>query len=98
MLDQMRRQTEDLIRYYGELNRRVAHGGLDGIPGLLAITTQVEAALAAVSSQEIDWMVREVRALLEELVRIDTQVEQLRGLKLELERDGVGNGPDPGAR
>jgi hypothetical protein len=92
MLDQMRRQTEDLIRYYGELNRRVAHHGLEGIPGLLEITTQVEAALAAVSTQEIEWMVREVRALLEHLVRVDAQVQRLRDLKMLLESDGG----DPG--
>jgi hypothetical protein len=96
MLDQMRRQTEDLIRYYGELNRRVAHSGLESIPGLLEITTQVEAALSAVSTQEIEWMVREVRTLLEQLVRIDAQVQQLRDLKMELESDGAGH--DPGVR
>jgi hypothetical protein len=96
MLDRMRRQTEDLIRYYGELNRRVAHSGLEGIPGLLQTTNQVEAALAAVSSQEIDWMVREVRVLLEQLVRIDAQVQQLRDLKMEMDGDGAGN--DPGIR
>lgn len=96
MLDQMRRQTEDLIRYYGELNRRVAYSGLESIPGLLEITAQVETALSAVSAQELEWMVREVRTLLDQLVRVDAQVQQLRDLKIEIESDGLGH--DSGVR
>jgi len=45
MLDQMRRQTEDIVRYYGELNRRIANAGMDGIPKLLELSTQLEMAL-----------------------------------------------------
>ena len=85
----MRRQTEDVIRYYGELDRRVANTGMDGIGGLLTVSQQVEAALAVVAPQEIEWMVRELRTLLERLVRMDSQLQELRALKMVLADEGA---------
>ena len=82
MVDRMRRQTEDIIRYYGEIDRRVGHAGMNGIHGLLEVAQQMEAAIAVVGSEEIDWVVRELRALVERLVRMDSQLEQLRALKV----------------
>lgn len=87
MLEHMRRQTEDVIRYYGEIDRRVAHVGLDGVAGLLGVAQQVQAALATVAPQEIEWVVAELRRLVEQLVRIDSEVQRLRDLKLRLEAD-----------
>src|SRR5262245_51400012 len=84
MAEQMRRQTEDLIRYYGELDRRVANAGMEGIAGLLMASQHVEAALGVMASQELEWMVRELRTLLERLVRMDSQLQQLRALKTVL--------------
>lgn len=98
MLDEMRRQTEDLIRYYGEINRRVGQVGLEGVPGLLAATHQIERALAAVGAQEIEWMVSEVRRLLEQLVHMDAQVQRVRELKLHLERGTALEVPDRRSR
>lgn len=86
MLEEMRRQTEDLVRYYGEINRRVSDVGLEGVPGLLEVTRQVEMALAQVASQELEWMVSEVRRLLEQLVHMNAQVQRLWELKQYLER------------
>jgi hypothetical protein len=88
MVDQMRRQTEDVIRYYGELDRRVANAGMDGLAGLVIVAQHVEAALGVVASQELEWTVRELRALVERLVRIDSQLQRLRALKIALAADG----------
>jgi hypothetical protein len=91
MVEQKRRQTEDAIRYYGELDRRVANTGMDGIAGLLVVSQHVEAALGAVTSQELEWMVGELRTLLDRLVRMDSQLQQLRALKTALAADGEGD-------
>lgn len=80
----MRRQTEDVIRYYGELDRRVANTGMDGIAGLLTVSQHVETALSVVAPQELEWMMRELRMLLERLVRMDSQLQALRALKMVL--------------
>ena len=87
MADEMRRQTEDVIRYYGEIDRRVAYTGVDGVAGLLELSHQVEAALRAVASQELEWMLSEVRGLLDRLVRMDSQLQALRALKATLTDD-----------
>ena len=84
MPDEMRRQTEDVIRYYGELDRRVANTGMDGIAGLLVVSQHVETALSVVAPQELEWMMRELRSLLERLVRMDSQLQELRALKMVL--------------
>ena len=90
MVEDMRRQTEDIIRYYGELDRRVTHTGLDGIAGLLETSHQIESALGVVTSQEIEWMVSEVRSLLDRLVRMDGQLQALRALKASLADEDQG--------
>lgn len=88
MAEELRRQTEDVIRRYGELDRRVTSTGMDGIVGLLMTSQHVEAALRTVASQELEWMVREIRALLERLVRMSSQLQHLRALKVLLAADG----------
>jgi hypothetical protein len=87
MLERMRRQTEDIVRYYGEIDRRIASTGTDGVVGLLEMSRQVENAIGVVASQEIDWMVSEVRRLLDQLVQIDAQLQRLRDLKIAMDDD-----------
>jgi hypothetical protein len=87
MVERMRRQTEDIIRYYGEIDRRVSNAGMNGVVGLLEVAQQMEATLAVVGSEELDWVVREIRGLIERLVRMDSQLQQLRALKTVLASD-----------
>ena len=96
MVEQMRRQTEDIIRYYGEIDRRVANTGMEGIAGLIEVSQQMEAAISVVASQELDWVASELRTLLERLVRMDSQLERLRALKVTLASDAESS--DPGRR
>ncbi len=84
MPDQMRRETEDVIRYYGELSRRIASRGVDGIPGLLELSDSLECALAEISMQELAWMTAEIKCLLDQLVAMDAQLQRLRELKVLL--------------
>ena len=90
MLDQMRRQTEDIIRYYGELSRRVAGNGMEGIPHLLELAKQVETALADVGTQELNWISAEIKQLLDQLVHMDAQLQRLRELKMVLDQQPDG--------
>lgn len=84
MLDQMRRQTEDIIRYYGELNRRISGSGMEGIPHLLELAKQIETAIADVGTQELSWVGAEIKQLLDQLVHMDAQLQRLRELKIVL--------------
>jgi hypothetical protein len=85
MSDNMRRQTEDIIRYYGELNRRIATAGMEGIPKLLEASRQIEHALGEVAPQELDWLLAEIKRLLDQLVLMDSQLQRLRELKAILD-------------
>ena len=87
MSEQLRRRAEDVVRYYGEIDRRLAGTGMEGIAGLLIVSQHVESALAVVGSHELELMVREVRALVERLVRIDSDLQRIRNLKTLLTAD-----------
>jgi len=87
---EMRRQAEAIIRAYGEIDRHVAAVGIAGIDGLMELSKVMEAAVGVVSSRELERVVGEIRSLLERLVRIDSELQQLRALKLVLTRDDEG--------
>jgi len=84
MLERMRRQTEDIVRYYGELGRRISGSGVQSISQLLELAKQVETAVADVGSEELVWVGAEIKRLLDELVQMDAQLQRLRELKLAL--------------
>jgi inactivated superfamily I helicase len=81
MFEHMRRRTEDIIRYYGELNRRIERTGIDGVPRLLETVTIVERALGEMTTQELVWVSDEIKRLLDELIEMESQLQRLRELK-----------------
>ncbi|MEO6026336.1 MAG: hypothetical protein ABIR79_05670 [Candidatus Binatia bacterium] len=87
---EMRRQAEAIIRSYGEIDRHVAEVGIDGIDGLMELSKVMEAAVGVVSFLELERVVGEIRSLLERLVRMDSELEQLRVLKLVMASDDEG--------
>lgn len=87
MVDELRRQSEDVTRLYEEIDQRIGETGMDGIVGLLTVTRHVEAALGAVSSDELAAAVTELRSLVERLVRIDAELRAARTVKSEISDD-----------
>jgi inactivated superfamily I helicase len=81
MLEQMRRRTEDIFRYYGELNRRIERVGMEDVPHLLETVTRVERGLAEMTTQELAWVADEIKRLLDQLVEMESQFQRLRELK-----------------
>ena len=82
----IRRQTEDLVRYYSELVRRLPQHGVRDVPELLALYEQVRGAVAAISRQEIGWAGEQAQQLVAELVRMDATLQALRRLKAVFDR------------
>jgi hypothetical protein len=80
----IRRETEELVRYYGELVRRLAQSGVRDIADLFALYERLGSALDAVSRQEIGWVTEQVQRLIEALVRMDADLDALRRLKKTL--------------
>jgi hypothetical protein len=88
----IRREADDLIRYYGELVRRLEHTGVRDIGELLALYERIGRAIDAISTQEIGWVTEQAQRLIGELVRMSSNLDALRLLKTALgavdQRDG----------
>jgi len=80
----IRREAEELVRYYGELVRRLGQNGVRDVADLLALHERLGRALEAVSRQEIGWVTEQVQRLIEVLVRMDSNLDALRRLKVAL--------------
>ena len=90
MTSDIRREAEELVRYYAELGRRLAQAGVRDVADLLEMYEHLQRAVAAVSAQEIGWASDQVQALVQRLVRMDSNLQGLRRLKIEL-----GDEPEP---
>ncbi|HZP43627.1 MAG TPA: hypothetical protein VFD84_19235 [Candidatus Binatia bacterium] len=84
-MEEMVRQTDQIINFTREVNRRIAESGLTGIDGLVAAYDQLRSALAKVSPQELEWAQGEVNRVLESLKRLSDELNHLSALKAALE-------------
>jgi hypothetical protein len=80
----IRREADDLIRYYGELVRRLEQTGVRDIGELLALYERIGRAIDAISTQEIGWVTEQAQRLIGELVRMSSNLDALRLLKTAL--------------
>jgi len=80
----LRRESEELLRYCGELDRRIGEGGIADISSLLELSEQLERALNAVSEQELLWAEERAKQLIEELRAVSESLEAMRQLKARL--------------
>jgi hypothetical protein len=84
-MDEMVRQTDQLITFTREINRRIGESGISGVDGLVALYDQLRSALARVSPQELEWAQGEVNRLLESLKRLSDELAHLAALKTALQ-------------
>jgi hypothetical protein len=84
-MEEMVRQTDQLINFTREVNRRIAESGVSGVDGLVALYDQLRNALAKVSTQELDWAQGEVSRVLESLKRLSDELSHLAALKAALQ-------------
>ena len=92
------RETEELVRYYGELVRRLGQSGVRDVADLLALYERLGRALETVSRQEIGWVTEQVQRLIEALVRMDSNLDALRRLKKALSPPPESGNLEPAAR
>lgn len=84
-MEEMVRQTDQIINFTREVNRRIAESGLTGIDGLVAAYDQLRSALSKVSPQELEWAQGEVNRVLDSLKRLSDELNHLSALKSALE-------------
>jgi len=79
--DDLRRETEELLRYCGELTRRMGRGGIPDVASLVARYEQLKEALDAVSAKEVAWADERARVLIAKLEAVQKSLVTLRRLK-----------------
>ena len=85
-MEEMVRQTDQLINFTREINRRIADAGISGVEGLVALYDQLRGALAKVTPQELEWAQGEVTRVLESLRRLSDELGHLAALKAVLDK------------
>jgi len=84
-MDEMVHQTDQLINFTREINRRIGESGISGVDGLVGLYDQLRTALAKVSPQELEWAQGEVNRVLDSLRRLSDELRHLASLKAALE-------------
>ena len=85
-MEEMVRQTDQLINFTREVNRRIADSGISGVEGMVALYDQLRSALAKVTAQELEWAQGEVTRVLETLRRLLEELAHLAALKAVLDK------------
>ncbi len=85
-MDEMVRQTDQIINFTREVNRRFAESGISGVEGLVGIYDQLRGALAKVSAQELEWAQVEVTRVLDSLKKLSEELSHLSALKSALDK------------
>src|SRR5437763_14252023 len=94
----IRRETEELVRYYGELVRRLSQSGVSDVADLPGLYERLGRALETVSRQEIGWVTELVQLLIVALVFMDSNHDAIRRLKKALAPPTDGSSLAPPAR
>ena len=84
-MEQMLEQAEAVLRFSGELQRRMSEVGVEGVSGVMSLYAQLRSALEKVSHDELDWAGAEVTRVVESLNKINDELGRLKALKTSLE-------------
>ena len=78
------RQTEAILRFTEEVDRRFAEHGIAGMGDFLQRYAQFERALGAVAQSELEWASSEMDRLVRLLQRMASELQHLTALKSAL--------------
>ncbi len=93
MSEDLRKESEELFRYCGELTRRIGHGGITDVPSLVALYERLKQALDGVSTHVLVWADERARTLIDKLTVVQAGLAALRRLKAATEAPGTITGP-----
>ena len=82
-----------ILSSYDDMDRRFASAG--GLGSLLNLYEQVRRELERVSYEELDRMTREIKTVIEALLKMDYELRKVHNLKLAFEARAAGTG-NPG--
>ena len=85
---EIKREAEDLLRIWAEIDRRVGQSGFRGVNDLITLHGQMRAATEEVAKEEIDAGLLRVHGLLGRLRAMRRQMADLLDLKEKLPQLG----------
>ena len=83
-MEEMLRQTDQIIAFTNDINRRMAESGVTGVEGLVSLYDQLRGALGKISGQEIEWAQAEVSRVIDRLTKLSEELAHLSALKTAL--------------
>lgn len=93
-MEDLRKQANDLLVFYGKMQNRLSQAGVSDTGSLVTMFKQLERGLDAVALEELDPALQEVTRLIESLNRMQADLQVIKELKLRVDktRVAVGNG------
>ena len=79
--ERLRRETDEVVRLYGEFLRRLSHQGVRDIDDLVRLHDQISRATATVALPEIDFALTQIRAVVDRLQLIGMRLQRLGEIK-----------------
>ena len=98
-MEDLRKQANDLLVFYGKMQNRLSQAGVNDTGSLVSMFKQLERGLDAVALEELDPALQEVTRLIDSLNRMHGDLRVLRELKVRVEKtkavvNGNGRGED----
>lgn len=93
-MEDLRKQANDLLVFYGKMQNRLSQAGLNDTGSLVGMFRQLERGLEAVALEELDPAIQEVTRLVDSLNRMQADLLVIKEVKLRVEktRAALGSG------
>lgn len=88
-MEDLRKQANDLLVFYGKMQNRLSQAGVSDTGSLVAMFKQLERGLDAIALDELEPALQEVSRLVDSLNRMQGDLQVLRDLKLRVEKTKV---------
>jgi hypothetical protein len=85
-MEDLRKQANDLLVFYGKMQNRLSQAGVDDPSSLVTLFNQLQRGLQSVDHAELEPAVREVERLIESLGRMKGDLQVLLDLKQRVEK------------
>ena len=85
-MEDLRKQANDLLCFYGKMQNRLTQVGVEDPASLVSLFNQLQRGLQSVDTAELEPALREVEKLIESLSRMQADLQVLRDLKIRVDK------------
>ncbi len=85
-MEDLRKQANDLLCYYGKMQNRLSQAGVSDTGSLVTMFNQLQRGLDAIAFEELDPAIQEVGRLVESLGKMRADLLVLKELKTRIHK------------